>query len=28
VSGSAIWEYAARNTFQGRTFTFTGGFNF
>jgi hypothetical protein len=25
---SAMWEYAARNTYQGRTMTFTVGFNF
>jgi hypothetical protein len=28
VEYSAMWEYAARNTFQGRTMTFTAGFNF
>lgn len=28
VEYSAMWEYAARNTYQGRTLTFTVGFDF
>jgi hypothetical protein len=27
VAGSALWEYRARNTYEGRTVTLTGGFN-
>ena len=28
VGTSVLWEYAARNTFQGRTMTVTGGLQF